>query len=93
MDLLTTITAISTIPNPAPDAPPGVAKAVGVIFAFGKWIAYAMCGLAAIAAGARCAIEVRQHGGSSEAAKQLLLSLVGAGVVSGAVAIVNRAVS
>ena len=90
MDILT---VVSTIPNPAPDAPPGVAKAVGVVFAFGKWIAYAMCGLAAVAAGARCAIEVRQHGGSSDAAKQLLLALVGAGVVSGAVAIVSRAVS
>ena len=52
-----------------------------------------MCGLAAVAAGARCAIEVRQHGGSSDAAKQLLLALVAAGVVSGAVAIVNRAIA
>lgn len=90
VDALSVITAI---PNPAPSAPPGVAHAVSVIFGFGKWLAYAMCGLAAIAAGARCAIEVRQHGGSSEAGKQLLLSLIGAGVVSGAVAIVNRAVS
>jgi hypothetical protein len=84
---------LTAIPNPAPVAPPGVDQAVGVVFAFGKWVAYAMCGLGAIAAGARCAIEVRQHGGSSDAAKQLLLALVGAGVVSGAVAIVNRAVS
>ena len=87
------IAVLTDIPNPAPAAPPGVAHAVGVIFAYGKWIAYTLCGLAAIAAGARCAIEVRQHGGSSEAAKQLLLALVGAGVVSGAVALVNRAVS
>ena len=84
---------LSAIPNPAPVAPPGVDHAVGVVFAFGKWVAYAMCGLAAVAAGARCAIEVRQHGGSSDAAKQLLLALVGAGVVSGAVAIVNRAIA
>ena len=84
---------LSAIPNPAPDAPPGVDHAVGVVFAFGKWVAYAMCGLAAVAAGARCAIEVRQHGGSSDAAKQLLLALVAAGVVSGAVAIVNRAIA
>lgn len=91
--MMSILAVVSAIPNPAPDAPPGVAYAVGVVFAFGKWVAYAMCGLAAIAAGARCAIEVRQHGGSSDAAKQLLLSLVGAGVVSGAVAIVNRAVS
>jgi hypothetical protein len=64
-----------------------------VIFGYGKWIAYAVCGLAAIVAGARCAIEVRQHGGSSDAARQLLLALVGAGVVSGAVALVSAAVS
>jgi hypothetical protein len=87
------LSAVSAIPNPAPDAPPGVTQSIGVIFAFGKWVAYAMCGLAAIAAGARCAIEVRQHGGSSDAAKQLVLALVGAGVVSGAVTIVNRGVS
>jgi hypothetical protein len=90
LDILSVTTAI---PNPAPSAPPGVDHAVGVVFAFGKWLAYAMCGLAAIAAGARCAIEVRQHGGSSDAAKQLLLALVGAGIVSGAVAIVSRAVA
>lgn len=83
---------LSTIPNPAPVAPPGVDKAVGVIFSYGKWIAYAVCGLAAIAAGARCAIEVRQHGGSTDAARQLLLALVGAGVVSGAVALVSAVV-
>jgi hypothetical protein len=87
------LTVITAIPNPPPSAPPGVDHAVGVVFAFGKWIAYAMCGLAAVAAGARCAIEVRQHGGSSEAAKQLLLALVGAGIVSGAVAIVSKAVA
>ena len=90
--MLSLVSVLSDIPNPAPAAPPGVDHAVSVIFAFGKWVAYALCGLAAVAAGARCAIEVRQHGGSSEAAKQLLLALVGAGVVSGAVAIVNRAV-
>ena len=84
---------LSDIPNPAPLPPPGVEQAVGVVFGYGKWIAYAVCGLAAIAAGARCAIEVRQHGGSSEAARQLLMSLVGAGIVSGAVALVSRAVS
>jgi hypothetical protein len=84
---------LSAIPNPQPVAPPGVEKAVGVVFGYGKWLAYAVCGLAAIAAGARCAMEVRQHGGSSEAARQLLLALVGAGVVSGAVALVSAAVS
>ena len=84
---------LSEIPNPAPSAPPGVEKAVGVVFGYGKWIAYAVCGLAAIAAGARFAIEVRQHGGAGDAARQLLLALVGAGVVSGAVALVNAAVS
>jgi hypothetical protein len=83
----------ASIPNPAPVAPPGVSKAVGVVFGYGKWLAYAVCGLAAIVAGARFAIEVRQHGGSSDAARQLLLALVGAGVVSGAVALVNAAVS
>ena len=87
------LSVLSAIPNPAPVAPPGVEQAVGVVFSFGKWVAYAVCGLAAIAAGARCAIEVRQHGGSGDAARQLLLSLIGAGVVSGAVAIVSRAVS
>jgi hypothetical protein len=89
----TLLTLLSDIPNPAPAAPPGVDHAVSVVFGYGKWIAYAACGLAAIAAGARCAIEVRQHGGSSEAAKQLLLALIGAGVVSGAVALVSQAVS
>lgn len=84
---------ITAIPNPGPEAPPGVAHAVGVVFGYGRWIAYAICGLAAIAAGARCAIEVRQHGASSDAARQLLMALVGAGVVSGAVTIVNAAVS
>jgi hypothetical protein len=87
------LSLVAEIPNPAPVAPPGVEHAVGVVFAFGKWLAYAMCGLAAIIAGARCAIEVRQHGGSGDAARQLLLALVGAGVVSGAVALVNRAVA
>ncbi len=91
--MLHVLSVIAAIPNPAPAAPPGVADAVGVVYAFGRWLAYAMCGLAAIAAGARCAIEVRPHGGSSDAAKQLLLAPVRAGVVSGAVAIVNRAVS
>lgn len=92
--LLTLLTQTSSsIPNPAPIAPPGVDKAVGLVFSYGKWLAYAVCGLAAIVAGARCAIEVRQHGGSSEAARQLLFSLIGAGVVSGAVAIVSKAVS
>lgn len=81
------------IPNPAPVAPPGVEKAVGVVFGYGKWLAYAVCGLAAIVAGARFAIEVRQHGGSSDAARQLLFALIGAGVVSGAVVIVSQAVS
>jgi hypothetical protein len=82
----------ASIPNPAPVAPPGVEQAVGVVFGYGKWIAYAVCGLASIVAGARFAIEVRQHGGSGDAARQLLLALVGAGVVSGAVAIVSTAV-
>ena len=91
MNLL--VHVLSAIPNPEPVAPPGVEKAVGVVFGYGKWIAYAVCGLAAIAAGARCAIEVRQHGGSGDAARQLLMALVGAGVVSGAVAIVSAAVS
>lgn len=89
----TLMAALSAIPNPPPQAPPGVDHAVGVVFGFGKWLAYALCGMAAIAAGARCAIEVRQHGGSGDAARQLLMSLVGAGVVSGAVAIVTRAVA
>jgi len=87
------LSVLAGIPDPAPSAPPGVEHAVGVVFAFGKWLAYALCGLAAMAAGARCAIEVRQHGGSGDAAKQLLLSLVGAGVVSGAVAKVSKAVA
>jgi hypothetical protein len=87
------LTALSVIPNPAPVAPPGVAAAVGVVFGYGKWLAYAVCGLAAIVAGARFAIESRQHGGSGDAARQLLLALVGAGVVSGAVALVSAAVS
>jgi len=87
------VDVLSAIPNPAPTAPPGVEKAVGLVFGYGKWIAYAVCGLAAIVAGARCAIEVRQHGGSGDAARQLLFALVGAGVVSGAVAIVSAAVS
>ena len=87
------LVAATDIPNPAPLAPPGVSQAVSVVFAYGKWIAYALCGGAAMAAGARCAIEVRQHGGSSDAARQFLLALVGAGAVSGAVAIVSRAVS
>ena len=89
----TLMAVLEAIPNPPPDAPPGVDRAVTVVFGFGKWVAYALCGLAAIAAGARCAIEIRQHGGSGEAARQLLMSLVGAGVVSGAVAIVTRAVA
>lgn len=91
--MLTLLAIVTEIPNPAPVAPPGVDQAVGLVFSYGKWLAYAICGLAAIAAGARCAIEVRQHGGSSDAARQLLLSLVGAGIVSGAVAIVSKAVS
>lgn len=102
MNLLLTLLAQGTtpspssgggIPNPAPIAPPGVDHAVGLVFSYGKWVAYAVCGLAAIVAGARFAIEVRQHGGSGDAARQLLLSLVGAGVVSGSVALVSRAVS
>ena len=88
----TLLTVLTAIPNPAPVAPPGVDHAVGVVFGFGKWLAYALCGLAAIAAGARCSIEIRQHGGSGDAARQLLMSLVGAGVVSGAVAIVSKAI-
>jgi hypothetical protein len=84
---------ISSIPDPAPIPPPGVDAAVGVVFSYVKWIAYALCGLAAVIAGARTAIEVRQHGGSGEAVKQLLLALVGAGIVSGAVAIVSKAVA
>ena len=87
------LSVLTAIPDPAPAPPPGVDHAVGLVFAYGKWIAYAVCGLAAIAAGARFAIEVRQHGGSGDAARQLLLSLVGAGVVSGAVAIVTLAVA
>jgi hypothetical protein len=83
--------AMSAIPDPAPVAPPGVDAAVAVVFSYGKWIAYAMCGLAAIVAGARTAIEVRQHGGSGEAVKQLLLALVGAGIVTGAVTLVSKA--
>ena len=81
------------IPNPVPVAPPGVAAAVGALVANAKWIAYAVCGLAAIIAGARTAIEVRQHGGSPEAVKQLALALIGAGIVSGAVALVSQGVS
>jgi hypothetical protein len=87
------LAAATDIPNPGPLAPPGVAHAVGVVFAYGKWLAYAVCGLAAMAAGARCAVEVRQHGGSSDAARQFLFALIGAGAVSGAVAIVSKAVS
>jgi hypothetical protein len=87
------IELLTKIPNPGPTAPPGAAHAVAVVFGYGRWIAYAICGLAAIAAGARCAIEVRQHGGSSDAARQLLMALIGAGVVSGAVTLVNSAVS
>jgi hypothetical protein len=87
------LAVIAEIPDPAPVAPRGVENAVSVVFAYGKWVAYALCGLAAIAAGARTAIEVRQHGGSGEAVKQLLLALVGAGIVTGAVAIVSRAVA
>ena len=49
--------------------------------------------LAAIIAGARTALEVRQHGGSPEAVKQLALALIGAGIVSGAVALVSQGVS
>ena len=87
------LTALAAIPDPAPIAPPGVDTAVGVVFSYVKWIAYALCGLAAVIAGARTAIEVRQHGGSGESVKQLLLALVGAGVVSGAVTIVSKAIS
>lgn len=83
----------AAIPNPAPVAPPGVSGAVAVVFSYVKWVAYALCGLAAVIAGARTAIEVRQHGGSGEAAKQLLLALVGAGIVSGAVTLVSRAIA
>lgn len=85
--------ALAAIPDPAPLAPPGVDAAVAVVFAYGKWVAYAMCGMAAIIAGARTAIEVRQHGGSGEAVKQLLLALIGAGIVTGAVTIVSKAVA
>ena len=92
LDTLHTASAVlSAIPNPAPVAPPGVDAAVALVFSYVKWVAYALCGLAAIVAGARTAIEVRQHGSSPEAVKQLLLSLVGAGIVSGAVAIVSKA--
>ncbi len=91
--ILSLVAELAKIPNPAPVAPPGVDHAIAVVFAFGKWLAYAMCGLAAIAAGARFAFEMRQHGSSSDAARQLVMALVGAGVVSGAVAIVSRAVS
>jgi hypothetical protein len=87
------VSALAAIPDPPPLAPPGVENAVGVVFSYGKWVAYALCGLAAIVAGARCALEVRQHGGSGDAVKQLLLALVGAGIVTGAVAIVSRAVA
>ena len=87
------LTVLAAIPDPAPIAPPGVDTAVGVVFSYVKWIAYALCGLAAVIAGARTAIEVRQHGGSGESVKQLLLALVGAGVVSGAVTIVSKAIS
>ena len=83
---------VGSIPNPAPMAPPGVSEAVSVVIANGKWIAYALCGMAAIIAGARTAIEVRQHGSSVEAVKQLALALVGAGIVSGAVALVSQAI-
>lgn len=94
LDVIHTASSVlSAIPNPAPIAPPGVSSAVGLVFSYVKWVAYALCGLAAIVAGARTAIEVRQHGSSPEAVKQLLLSLVGAGIVSGAVAIVSKAVS
>src|SRR4051812_3926994 len=86
------LSVIAAIPDPAPVAPPGVAAAVSQVFAYGKWIAYAMCGFAAVIAGARTAIEVRQHGGSGESVKQLLLALIGAGIVSGAVTIVSKAV-
>ncbi len=67
--------------------------AVGVVFGYVKWVAYALCGLAAVIAGARTAMEVRQHGGSGDAVKQLVLALVGAGIVSGAVAIVSQAIT
>ena len=83
---------VGSIPNPAPVAPPGVAAAVSVVIANGKWVAYALCGMAAIIAGARTAIEVRQHGTSVDAVRQLALALVGAGVVSGAVALVSQAI-
>jgi hypothetical protein len=91
--LLTAATVVAAIPNPAPVAPPGVDQAVAVVFSYVKWVAYALCGLAAVIAGARTAIEVRQHGGSGESVKQLLLALVGAGIVSGAVAIVSKAIT
>lgn len=81
------------IPDPAPVAPPGVSVAVAALFANAKWVAYAMCALAAVIAGARMAVEVRQHGSSPEAVKQLALALVGAGIVSGAVALVSQGVS
>ncbi len=87
------LAVLAAIPDPAPVAPPGVDNAVGVVFGYVKWIAYALCGLAAVIAGARTAIEVRQHGGSGESVKQLLLALVGAGIVSGAVTIVSQAVA
>lgn len=82
---------LAEIPNPGPSAPPGVAQAVAVVFAYGKWVAYAMCALAAMVAGARTAIEVRQHGGSVDAFRQLAFALVGAGIVSGSVAMISRA--
>lgn len=86
------VSVLAAIPDPAPVAPPGVSSAVSQVFAYGKWIAYALCGFAAIVAGARTAIEVRQHGGSGDAVRQLLLALIGAGIVSGAVTIVSKAV-
>jgi hypothetical protein len=87
------LSVIAAIPDPAPIAPPGVDTAVGVVFSYVKWAAYALCGLAAVIAGGRVAMEVRQHGGSGESVKQLVLALVGAGVVSGAVTIVSSVIA
>jgi hypothetical protein len=87
------ITLIHQIPDPAPVAPPGVSRVVTVVFGYGKWLAFAACGLAAITAGARFAVETRQQGSSGDAARQLLFALVGAGVVAGAVALVSAVVA
>lgn len=77
------------LPQPQPQAPPGVERPVGMIFNFALWSVYAAAVVGFLIGSFRLAINARQHGDASEGARSIVMALIGAGLAAGGYALIS----